>query len=123
MSVEDIYIIGFMFIAVSIILGFRLMANRVTAASSYVSSKTKINWKKVFKYWVFIQIFCLIGNVEHIYNKLAFIILFPILIIYFILVYGFSTGFVNKIEIEDVEDYKEYEKKFIRDKKIKKIIR
>jgi hypothetical protein len=77
-------------------------------------SKKKISWHAVLKYWVYLQI----GGI--FLMKGVDCVLFPILLIYFLIVHGLCTAPEVK---PNSKEYNDYEKSFNRDKKINKLLK
>lgn len=125
---ETIIILLFLFMMITAILSMSIITSRRIASHSYILKKKlgRISWIKVFKVWGFMQLICLWNiNIKDTGNVISILSL-PILIMYLVLVYGLSQSSLygdseNSIKT-DTEEFKEYEKSFMRDKKINKIL-
>lgn len=88
--------------------------------ASYYKSIIKINWRKCARYWIYIQtMFLILGsNLDWIS-----IILYPVFIMYLVLLHAlFYMGINNDKADFSGKEFKNFEKKFNRDKKIKKVL-
>lgn len=113
-----------------IILMIRLAVFRNSASASYLMRRkwNNINWKKVFKYWAIIQGFIILSKMDSLYNDLFFVVVTPIMVMSYLLIFLFSNSMEpNKENGEDLllkqKEFEDYEKAFNRQKKIDKIIR
>lgn len=115
----------FIFSLLAIIVSIRLYVNKRDPLSAYTFKKTKnIDYKKCLRMWAFIQLWVVFAKIGNTDLSIIDIILTPIVIMTFIIVYGIfyitpTTGGKSKI---DEEDYANFKKKFKRDRKLDKII-
>lgn len=113
-----------------IILMLRLVVFRNSASASYLMRRKwkNVNWKKAFKYWMIIQGFIILSKMDSLYDDLFFVIVTPIMVMSYLLVFLFSNSMEpNKENGEHLllqqKEFEDYEKAFKRQKKIDKIIR
>jgi cell division protein FtsW (lipid II flippase) len=86
----------------------------------------RINWKKLFRMWVFLQLIIIFLSIESLKENLLFVIVLPILIVVFVLVNLFTSPpnpEWNETESELGEEWDIHKKAFYREKKINKILR
>lgn len=112
-----------------IILMLRLAVFRNSASASYLMRRKwkNINWKKVFKYWMIIQGFILLSKMDSLLDDLFFVIVTPIMLMSYLLIFLFSNSMEpNKENGEDLllqqKEFEDYEKYFKRQKKLNKIL-
>ena len=108
-----VYIVGFSLLAILVLLRV-FVINKRSILSAYNYSKLRISRKHLFRYWILMQIAGIIC-----FKSMIDIILFPILIICFLLVYVICG--VNE-KLPNTDEYKDYEKTVKRDRKIEKIL-
>ena len=123
-----IYIL--VFTLLFIILMMRLTLFRNSASASYLMRRkwNNVNWKKAFKYWMIIQGFIILSKMNSLYDDLLFVIVTPIMLMSYLLIFLFSNSMEpSKENGEDLllqqKEFEDYEKAFNRQKKIDKIIK
>lgn len=128
---EALVILSFLFILLLVIVLMRFFLIKSSAPASFIFHKRikRIRWGKVFKYWFFCQLFFIISKFDQIYDNIIFVLVTPIFLICFLLIYGlFYDMNTLKVygeteEMFDQKEYEEYEKSFIRQRRINKIIK
>ena len=130
MNSELIIIYTFLFGIFFILIMLRMVVFRNSASASFLMRRkwNNLNWKKLFKYWAIIQGFIILSKMDSLYDDLFFVIITPIIVICFILVYRFTYSVGPNVEKgEDLllqqKEFEDYEKSFNRQKKIDKIIK
>ena len=82
-----------------------------------------------FKYLFFCQLFFVISKFDQLYDNIIFVLVTPIFLICFLLIYGlFYDMNTLKVygeteEMFDQKEYEDYEKSFNRQRQINKIIK
>jgi hypothetical protein len=128
---EALFILSFLFILLSLIVLMRFFLIKSSSSASFIFHKRakRIRWIKVFKYWFFCQLFFAMSKFDQLYDNIIFVLVTPIFLICFLLIYGlFYDMNTLKVygeteEMFDQKEYEDYEKSFNRQKRINKIIK
>jgi hypothetical protein len=131
MNNEELFLLfGFIGFLLSLLVLIKFFINSNSALSSYLTKRrwSNISWMKVLKYWAICQGFILFSKMNSIYEERYFIILTPIVLLLFLLVYylSYNSGPIQEYgeeKILDQEYFQNYKKSFQRQKKIDKIIK
>lgn len=109
------------FFIVTILLSLKLTINKLSVKESYLYERRTIRWKYVLKIWLVVQLVCLVLNANQLSDKWVLILLFPLDIVYLLVVYSLFYIKPSKDEI-NTEDFEKYKKSFERNKKLEKLI-
>ena len=123
---ESLIILIFMTLIVSLMTlsGYLFTRKNILSKYHFNRKKERINWKKVSKCYIYIQIFFLCCKLLGNY-KLNWIVVFglPFMIISYLLVCYFFLNQINDIDLESESDFETYKKQHERDNKINKILK
>ncbi len=123
MGLEETSII-LLFLSIMLILLFlsRYFIIKNSAYQSFIFSKKirMLNWLKLIKIWIFIQVFVTSFSFDRLSDNIFIIVLFPIILTGYILINALSKDI--HIDINESE-YDNYKKSFSRQKKINKILK
>ena len=127
---ELIIIYTFFLVIFTVLILLRMIIFRNSAPASFLMRRKwkNTNWRVVFKYWAIIQGFIILSKMDSLYDDLFFVIITPIIVICFILVYRFTYSVAPNVEngehlLLQQKEFEDYEKAFNRQKKIDKIIK
>jgi hypothetical protein len=125
--IESLVIILFFFLVLSIMAlsGYLTTRNSVLGRYSLHNKTKRLNWKKVGKWYIYLQVF-LLGNKLLGNDKLDWRVVFgiPIVMIGLLLVYYFFLYSSPKdMDLELGPDFDSYKKQVERDIKINKILK
>ena len=123
---ESLIIMGFLLVMLIILFILGYLARRNSRKQKFIfSHKIKnINWRKIFKYWFFIQGFILLGSMGNNNMYWYEIVGLPIIIMLLIIANSLGTNIDNEYDkLIKTKDYEDWEKSEKRDNKIKKILK
>jgi len=126
-SLLPVAILGFVILLIFYILS--IVISRMSPSHAFIRTKKRIRWVRVIKYWVIIQGLTILANYDDIWDKIYETILFPLFIMLFLILYAMSytttsgNGSNRTIINDNQKEFEEFEKSFIRNKKIKKLLK
>jgi hypothetical protein len=113
-----------LFLSIMLLLLFlsRYFIIKNSAYQSFIFSKKirMLNWLKLIKIWIFIQVFVTSFSFDRLSDNIFIIVLFSIILTGYILINALSKDI--HIDINESE-YDNYKKSFSRQKKINKILK
>ena len=121
----DITVFSFIMPLTFIMLFIRWKSTKLSPSVAYKYRKIRFNKYRIFKMFLFMQLISVLfhlgskqcTNIDHI-----FVVIYPLITIYIVCVYAYCyPPKLEEIEINQ-KDYEDFEKSFIRDRKLKKLI-
>lgn len=125
-TMDELVIICFMLILLSIMAVIGLFAYTRDSQSSFLFSvrKRKIDWKKVGKWYLYLQGFCLFCSINNPNMGWVMTMGMPIILIGLLLItYFFSMNGQGDTKELNSSEFQEYNKAYIRDEKLRKILK